>query len=291
MAFKDLLREYLAQHSSIPAALFEFLPSGFQQLESKVILKLNQKLENYSVEIANTIPIILPGITAVWLRTGEIEGKFRQPQGLIHVWGEPTTEIILTENNVRYKFDFTKIMFAKGNITERGLLPKKVQPGEIIVDMFAGIGYFTLGMAKSKKPQKIYAVEWNPDSYKYLCENIKLNHIEDIVDPFYGDCKEIVPDLAKKGIRADRVIMGLLPAPKECIPHALTVVKDTGTTVLYEGVEPKESSLLFDEFTTIAEMEGFSTELLERRVVKNYKPHQYHTVVEIFVKRENSGSK
>ena len=285
MAFKDLLRAFLSEHSSIPSESLQYLPSGFQQLESIAIIKLNEKLTEYTKEIAEALPNILPAIKAVWLRSGEIEGKYRQPTGLIHLWGDPATELILTENGIRYKFDFTRIMFAKGNISERALLPKKVQAGELIIDMFAGIGYFTLGMAKSKKPQKIYAVEWNPESYKYLCENIKLNHIETIVEPLHGDCKEIVPNLAKQGIRADRIIMGLLPAPTDCIPHALTVVKDTGTIVLYEGVEPKESTLLFDEFNAVAKKEGFVVTLLERRIVKNYKPHQYHTVVELLVRK------
>ena len=103
--------------------------------------------------------------------SGQIEGKFRQPKGLVHVWGDDSTEVIVSENKVRYKFDFTRIMFAKGNTHERALLPKKIKEGEVIIDMFAGIGYFTLGIAKTKKPQKhsiYFVLRPFPQSHKAI---------------------------------------------------------------------------------------------------------------------------
>jgi tRNA wybutosine-synthesizing protein 2 len=176
-------------------------------------------------------------------------------------------------------------MFAKGNVHERGNLPKLIQPNEIIIDMFAGIGYFTLGMAKSGKPQKIYAIEWNPISYHYLVENLQLNHIEHIVQPIMGDCKIKVPELAAQGIKADRIIMGLLPAPIDAIPAALSVVRSEGTIILYEGIETEQSNQLYEDFAEIARNDNFHTSLLNRRLVKSYSPGLYHSVVEIFVKK------
>ena len=285
IGFKDKLRNYFQTHhpSVIPEGLYPVLPRGFQDLNKHIILKLNPQLLPYTTEIANATLEILPRMKAVWLREGQIQGKFRQPSGLTHILGDPETEVIINENGVRYKFDFTQIMFAKGNIHERSVLPKRINPGEVIVDMFAGIGYFTLGMAKSKKPKKIYAMEWNPTAYKYLCENIKLNHVENIVEPLLGDNKELVTYLVAQGIRADRIIMGLLPAPIDAIEYALKLAKSSGigTIVVYEGVEPKESTELYDSFQQIANQHNFSTELLERRIVKAFKPHEYHMVLEI----------
>ncbi|MHA1612518.1 MAG: class I SAM-dependent methyltransferase, partial [Promethearchaeota archaeon] len=259
------------------------VPKGFQDLNHRVILKLHPDLQEYAEEIASKIPEILPSVIAVWNR-GQIKGKFRTPMGLTHLWGDPSTEVIITENNVRYKFDFTKIMFAKGNIHERNLLPKKIQQGELIIDMFAGIGYFSLGMGKTGRAEHIYSIEWNPDAFKYLQENIKLNHIEEYITPIFGDCKENITNLVTKGIFADRIVMGLLPAPVDAISYALRATKPSGTIIVYEGVEPKESSSLYDEFFTIANDIGFQCNLLERRIVKAFKPHEYHVVLEILVK-------
>ncbi len=289
MGFKDQLREYFQTHhpSVIPAELYPVLPRGFQDLNKHIILKLNPQLHPYATDIADAILTLLPRMKAIWLQKGQIKGKFRQPSGLIHIAGDPETEVIINENSVRYKFDFTQIMFAKGNTHERALLPKRIQPGEIIVDMFAGIGYFTLGMAKSKKPKKIYAMEWNPTAYQYLCENIRLNHVENIVEPLLGDNKEHVTSLMVQGVRADRIIMGLLPAPVDAIEYALKLVKHSGseTIVVYEGVERKESTDLYDSFQQIAKQHNFTTELIDRRIVKAFKPHEYHVVLEIAVQK------
>jgi tRNA wybutosine-synthesizing protein 2 len=261
----------------------ELLPRGFQLLGHVAILHLRPEIREKELVIAGAILKLFPQIKSVWTRHGEIEGKYREPMGLFHLVGDPTTEVIISENNVRYKFDFTKIMFAKGNTAERGRVALKIQPGEIIIDMFAGIGYFTLGMAKSRKPRQVYAIEWNPVSFAYLKENLKLNHIEDLVTPILGDCCEEVPKLVSNGIVADRIVMGLLPSPKDAIPAALRAVKSTGTTILYEGVEPKNATELWDEFNEIVSKQHFQCELLERRIVKSYAPGRYHVVIEVKV--------
>ncbi|MHA1776360.1 MAG: hypothetical protein ACTSWC_06270, partial [Promethearchaeota archaeon] len=119
--------------------------------------------------------------------------------------------------------------------------------------------------------------------FHYLQENVKLNHVEEIIEPIFGDCREIVPNLVEKGVLADKIIMGLLPEPVDAIPAALTAVKPEGTLIIYEGVDKKHSTRLFDEFNQIAQNHGYLCELREQRIVKNYKPHEYHVVVEIFV--------
>ena len=80
--------------------------------------------------------------------------------------------------------------------------------------------------------------------------------------------------------------MGLLPAPVDAISSALSVIKNDGGVIVYEGVEGKESTELFDEFSEIANREDFLTSLIERRIVKIYKPHLYHVVIEILVKKK-----
>ncbi len=285
MKFKEMLKNELKKNEIFTENLLNLLPRGYQELNHIAILNLKPELREYADQIAISMHEILPSLKAIWHRTGKIEGKYRQPQGLAHLWGDSSSEIILTENHVKYKFDFTKIMFAKGNVTERRILPTRIKEGEVIIDMFAGIGYFSLGMARTKKPIKIYSIEWNPEAYSYLCENIKLNKVDSIIKPLFGDCKEKIIELKEDKIRADRIIMGLLPAPVDAIPSALSVIKDNGV-IVYEGIEGKESTELFDKFSEIANQEGFLTSIIERRVVKIYKPHLYHVVIEILVKKK-----
>ncbi len=83
-------------------------------------------------------------------------------------------------------------------------------PHETVVDLFAGIGYFTLPMAVYSKPKKMFACEINPIAYQYLCANVVLNHVTNIVEPLLGDNRKIAPKDC-----ADRVILGYLKEPQD----------------------------------------------------------------------------
>jgi tRNA wybutosine-synthesizing protein 2 len=157
-----------------------------------------------------------------------------------------------------------------------------VQPGETIVDMFAGIGYFSLPIAVHAQPACIYAIEINPEAYEFLSRNVALNDVREIVHPILGDCAKEVEKLADQGVIADRVIMGVFPAPKEYLPHALLVVKPEGGTIIhYEGVvEKHDVNPLFQDVIDACAAIGRAVQLREHRIVKSYGPFKYHAVLD-----------
>ncbi len=282
MNFKNKLKENLK--GILGDEELTFLPRGFQTLGNIIILKLNPKLINKEHLIAKAYLELLPRIRSVYINRGRIVGTFRKPEQIELIGGEDDPIVEHKEHEVIYKFNITKIMFSKGNINERRYLATLVKNREVIVDMFAGIGYFSLPIAKHSSVGKIYSIELNPESYKFFVENIKLNHLESKIVPINGNCKTEVIKLSESGIRADRVIMGVFPAPKEYIQEALTLVKDGGTMFHYEGVvEKKNYSHLFDDFNDIAQEEGFKSVLKHHRFIKSYGPNLFHTVLDIFV--------
>ena len=282
MGFKDKLKDGLI--GILTNEELSVLPRGFQTVGDVVIIKLNPLLLEKKILIAEKYLDLLPRIKSVYLNSGRVKGQFRTPEKIEFLVGVDNPIVKHKEHGIVYKFDFTKIMFSMGNLSERRFLATLVKESEVIVDMFAGIGYFSLPIAKHSKPKKIFSIELNLDSFKYLTENIKLNHCEDIITPINGDSKIEVIKLSKSGLKADRVIMGVFPAPKDFIKEALTLIKESGTTFHYEGVAMKEDYLsLFNEFKEIAEASNYKCKLLSKRFVKSYGPHLYHIVVDILV--------
>ena len=284
MGFKDNLKKKL--NEVLTEEELSLLPRGFQTLGKVMILKLQPKLLEKRKVIANACLEMLPKFKSVYLNLGKVKGKFRQPEKIEYLVGENNPIVEHTEHGIRYMFDITKIMFSKGNLNERKYLATLVKEGEIIVDMFAGIGYFSLPIAKHSSVEKIYSIELNPDAYKFLVKNIKLNHFEKKIVPIQGDCKKEVVRLSESGIRADRLIMGVFPAPKDYIKEALLLVKDSGTIFHYEGVVEKENyRQLFDEFNEIAKRQNHQSKLLSKRFVKSYAPNLFHCVLDIEVSK------
>ncbi|MDR0913308.1 MAG: hypothetical protein LBM96_12045, partial [Methanobrevibacter sp.] len=107
-----------------------------------------------------------------------IHGQKRVPNFKILYGNE--TETIHKENGCYFKLDLKKVMWSKGNVNERLRIAKLVNDNEIILDMFAGIGYFSIPIAVHSNPKTIYSIEINPDSYYYLNKNIELNNINKI---------------------------------------------------------------------------------------------------------------
>ncbi|MFX0002734.1 MAG: class I SAM-dependent methyltransferase family protein [Candidatus Hodarchaeota archaeon] len=283
MKFKAKLKGYLKE--TLNEEELSLLPRGFQTLGNIIILKLSQKLYDKEVYIAKAFLELLPRVKSVYVNRGKIVGAFREPEKIELIGGKDNPIVEHKEHDVIYKFDITKIMFSKGNINERKYLASLVKSGEVIVDMFAGIGYFSLPIAKHSSVEKIYSIELNPESYRYLVENIKINHLGEKVIPIRGNSKEEVLKLSESGIKADRVIMGVFPAPKDYIKEALSLIKDKGTMFHYEGVVEKDKYVvLFKEFSEITIQEGYNCELKSYRIVKSYGPKLFHFVLDICVR-------
>jgi len=250
------------------------LPSSYQKIGQIFIVNLKDKLKKHEKQIGQFLLKTIPDTKTVCSRTGFIISKERIPQIRV-IAGNKETETIHKEHGISYKLDVSKIMFAKGNLNERKRIAKLVKENETVVDMFSGIGYFSLGIANYSEPNKVYSIEINSVAYHYLLENIKLNRVQDKVIPILGDS---IVEIPKLGRIADRVIMGLLPDCKVYLTDALKVVKSNGI-VHYHGTA-KDWKELFEDVETAAEIEGFKVELIDKVKVKSYAPKIYHWVLD-----------
>lgn len=272
---KKLLQEKLKDESFDKE--LSLLPSNYQKIGDIVIINTKKELWKYDKEIGKIILENIPKTKAVCRRTDFITGQLRQPHIKV-IAGDKNTETIHKEHDIRFKLDVAKVMFAKGNLTERKRLISQVKEGEVIVDMFAGIGYFSLSLGKFSKAKKIYAIEMNPIAFHYLWENIRLNKVEDKVIPIIGDCEEKCKNL---GRIADRVIMGLIPSPKNYLNTVMKIVKSNGIIHYHStlGKDESHEKLLF-EINDAAVNYGFEVKLLGWKRVKSYAPKVDHVVLD-----------
>jgi len=262
--------------NEIPLELVSKIPDKWEKIGDVVIIKLQKELKKYKKQIGRTYADVLNCKTALEDISG-ITGVYREPNVEI-IYGKKETETIHRENNIRYKLDPRKIMFSSGNMDERIRMAKISNSKETVVDLFAGIGYFTLPIAVYSKPKKIFACEINPVSYKYLCDNIVLNDVTDIVQPLLGNNKETAP----KNV-ADRIIMGYIENTHKFLQTAIDCLKNKTGIIHYHEVCPDE---LFPDrplkhVLKASERNGKKANLLKYKHIKSYAPGVGHYVLDI----------
>ena len=95
------------------------------------------------------------------------------------------------DNGIHYIFDVTKCMFSSGNITEKLRVAGFDCSGEVVVDLYAGIGYFVFPYLIHAKAEVVHACEWNPCAVEALRRGLKANKIEDRCVVHFGDNKKV----------------------------------------------------------------------------------------------------
>ncbi|WP_456368217.1 tRNA(Phe) (4-demethylwyosine(37)-C(7)) aminocarboxypropyltransferase Taw2 [Thermococcus sp.] len=269
---KPRIREILSKE--LPPELVELLPKHWVRIGDVLILPLRQELEPYKHLIARVYAEVL-GVKTV-LRKGHIHGETRKPDYEV-LYGRDTVTVHV-ENGVKYKLDVAKIMFSPANVKERVRMAKVAKPGELVVDMFAGIGHLSLPMAVHKRA-RVIALEKDPYTFRFLVESIWLNNVQDLVTPYNIDNR----DFPGENI-ADRILMGYVVTTHEFIPKALSIAKD-GAIIHYHNTVPERlmPGEPFETFRKIAKEHGCEAEKLNELVIKRYAPGVWHVVVDVRV--------
>ncbi len=249
------------------------VPAGWQILGNIIIVSIPEILEDKKTRIAEALLSMYPRCRTV-VRDFGIEGQFRQPKRELLLGSG--TETIHKEHSCFFKQDVTKVMYSKGNLEERKRM-SRLGEGEVIVDMFAGIGYFSIPMAVHSRPKKITGIEINPESFAYLEENIRLNKVEDIFVPVCGDCSKVTPEGT-----ADRVLMGYVGTTHHYLGQAIKALKKNGGILHYHETVPESLARTRpqERIKKAACALGRKVEILEIRRIKKYSPGVLHVVVD-----------
>ncbi len=206
------------------------------------------------------------------MKIDHIQGTKREPVYEILYGNE--TETVNKENGCLFKLDLAKVMWSKGNNNERLRIANLVEDDEIVLDMFAGIGYFSIPIGVHSNAKHIYSIEINPNSYFYLNENIKLNKLTNVT-PILGDCKEIAPKY-----KADRILMGYVKTTHHYLKVAIDSLNEGGILHYHETV-PEKLMNTRPVDRIISQAGNRDVELLKINKIKKYSPGVEHVVVDV----------
>jgi tRNA wybutosine-synthesizing protein 2 len=200
----------------------------------------------------------------LWVRS--IAGAERTP--MVEVLSGSGGEVCHREYGCSLLIDPARVMYAMGNLSERhrlaALARREGGPGRV-GDLFAGIGYFTIPLAR--EGCRVHAMEISPVAFGYLARNIRLNDVSHLVEAGCGDCRDLL-----RGTY-DRLILGHFDASlylADALAHARS------GTVLHVHTLTDET----ERICSLARDAGFAAAVTTRRV-KSYAPHIWHRVQDV----------
>ncbi len=267
MTFYTSLRKRL----DLPEEKLVLLPRGYQILGKIMLIKLDKKLVKHKKLIGKSLLEMFPYIHTICLFKG-IETVKRKPKVEV-IAGCKSTQTLHKEHKCQFLIDVSEVMWSQGNKKERMRLVKLAKPRETIVDMFAGIGYFSIFLAKYSKPEKIYSIDINPKSTELLRRNTWLNNVENKIEILQGDCREFSKILKNT---ADRIVMGYLFETEKFLPHALKMAKNKCIIHLHRTAKESEISKLKEKLSKKAKVVKVTR-------IKSYAPKIYHYVFDLKV--------
>lgn len=240
------------------------VPERWIRYGNALILRIEDPNE---VEIAEEFTRIM-NVRSVYKFTGTINGIFRTPSVKL-IFG-PGGEAIHLENGLRFIFDPEKIMFSPGNVNERILASKMDLTGKRVLDMFCGIGYFSMPIAKYSGVEEVIAVDINPEAIRYLELTASLNRVSEVIRARNDDSYYYSPE----GL-FDLVVMGNFRSV-ELVERALGYTLRGGRIIMHHLVSTDKLSVYRRDLCKRLGDSGFNVHIEDSHAVKSYSPNMWH---------------
>jgi tRNA (guanine37-N1)-methyltransferase len=167
----------------LPADVLPYVSDHFEVIGDIAVLALPAELEPYKRILAEAIVSCRKNICTVLNKTGKITGAARTAH-YETLLGE-TTVTLHHEFGFSYRFDVRKSFFSTRMADERKRVTDQVEAGERVYVPFAGVGPFAIPAAARRG--EVYAVEKNPDAFRWLQENVGLNRVSKNCHILQGD--------------------------------------------------------------------------------------------------------
>ncbi len=258
-----------------------------------ILIRVHSDLESKRGIIAEALHKIYPHVRSIaavplYAHTDRIY----RTRDLEVIWGDENMETMHKESGCLFKVNPKRVFFSPRLSYERMRVASKVMAGETIINMFSGVGCFSIIIARMQPQTKIYSIDVNPYAYEYMNENVRLNRMEGRVIPILGDVRE---ELKKSGLEgvADRVLMPLPEEAHSFLPLAVRALKldkeGAGGVIHYYDVSTgRKGDDLF--VMPIKRVRGIISSVFgdslrlkieEKRIVRSVAPRRYHVVLDL----------
>ena len=277
------MRKRLKEKLALPAEQISQVYNAFDIIGNIIIIKTPPNSSVDMETIAKQIMQVHKNVKTVFVQTSAIRGDFRVRE-LRLLAGEGNTTTRYKESGCIFAVDVENCYFSPRLLHERKRIASLVKSGEVVVNMFSGVGCFSIIIAKTVPKTKIYSIDVNPTAFEYMQQNVKLNRVYGKVTPLLGDAKNVIQSKLQ-GV-ADRVLMPLPEKALEYLPVAVSALKKEGGWIHYYDFEhatgnedpiEKTKSKIAQKLETIDVGYTFA----HSRVVRRTGPNWYQTVVDI----------
>lgn len=269
-----------ALEDRLPPHLLAALPRSIDFIGEIAVVEFPPELEGYKGVVAEAILAVHGRVRTVLGKAGAVGGTYRvrEFEVLAGAWG---TETVHREHGCAYHLDLARVYFSPRLSNEHRRVADQVREGETVVDMFAGVGPFSILIAKPLRDVRVYAVDVNPDAVAYLERNIRANRVQGRVTPILGDIRQVIG--ARLAGVVDRAIMNLPEKAVEYVDVACEALKPEGGIVHYyeftEAPNPLEAAR--NRLTEAVKGAGRSVrEVLSVRIVREIAPYTWQVGVD-----------
>jgi tRNA (guanine37-N1)-methyltransferase len=254
------------------------LISSFDQIGKIIIVRIPDSLLSKKKIIGETLLKQVKIAKSVFYQTSAVEGDFRI-RNLEILAGDNKTETEYREFGCKFTVDVENAFFSPRLSTERERISNLVQNGETIVNMFAGVGMFSVMMAKKKKCI-VYSIDINPIAAKLCEKNIKSNKLIGDIVSINGDAIQIIQEQLQN--KSDRTLMLLPERSDEFLESAINATKNGGIIHYYSHIHADKKSnagkLSEEHYLQVSPVRS---EILGSKIVRAVGPRYYQTVVDV----------
>lgn len=253
------------------------LYAAFDQVGDIIVIKIPDSLLPRKKIIGETLLEKVKSANSVFYQSSPVEGELRT-RDLELVAGEDRTVTEYKEFGCRFRVDVEKTFFSPRLSTERKRIADLVKGEETVINMFGGVGMFSIVAAKEKKCT-VYNIDINPDATKLCEQNVKLNKLVGKVESIEGDAARIIDERLKG--KGDRVLMPLPDRSDEFLDSAVKAVKKKGTIHYYCHIHGDKKSdvpkLAREHFFKVSNVKS---DVLGSKIVRPVGPRYYQAVVD-----------